>query len=554
MPTAADLLRQGRSEDIWQRYCGFTDLNLEQFMTIQKRLLLEQIELLNASPLGARIMGGNRPETIEEFRQCAPLTTYSDYCPELLEQREDMLPVKPAMWVHTSGRSGEYPFKWIPLTPAFAEALSITLYGVGNLSHCRERGDTTRLTPHPKVVYTVAPRPYISGTMASLIEMQTPLDFFPQLEKAENLTFDERIKLGFQQSLSAGMDYFFGLSLVLVAVGEKFQQSSAKVDLRPYLKHPKALLRLARGVAKSRMARRSLLPRDLWQVRGIISSGLDSWVYRDRIRELWGRYPLDIYAGSEGGVYATQTWDFSSMTFIPNLNFLEFIPEEEHFKWQLDRSYPCRTVLLDEVRPGENYELVITNFHGGALVRYRVGDLVKITALRNERLGIELPQMVFERRADGLLDFNVIRLSEKEIWQALENTGIGYADWMALKNTGDMSLHLFVELKNGSQVSEEALATAVYDQLARSDSDSAGTEMLDDTFRMHGFGIKVKLLPRGTFASYTAARQAEGADIAHIKPPHINPSKRVLSMMGISAGRQGVEIRGSEEADKVAAS
>jgi len=46
MTRPIDLMRQGRKEELWQMCCGFLDLSLEQFMTIQKRLLLEQIELL----------------------------------------------------------------------------------------------------------------------------------------------------------------------------------------------------------------------------------------------------------------------------------------------------------------------------------------------------------------------------------------------------------------------------------------------------------------------------------------------------------------------------
>ena len=433
MPKAVELLRQGRNEELWQMCCGFIGLSLGQFMAIQKRLLLEQIELLNRCALGKKIMRGAKPETLEEFRQQVPLTTYADYCPELLEKGEGILPVKPALWVHSSGRSGEYPCKWVPITPAYSHELSVIMYGIGNLSNCKEWGDTSQLPEHPKLVYTVAPRPYMSGAMASMLEQQTPVDYLPALEEAEGLSFEERVKLGFKQALSQGLDYFFGLSMVLVVVGNKFSESSDKVDIRPWLSQPKALFRLIKGIAKSKLARRPMLPKDLWSVKGIMSSGLDSWVYRDRIKELWGRYPLDVYAGTEGGIIATQTWDYGGMTFIPQLNFLELIPEKEHFKGQLDRSYQPKTVLLDEVRAEENYEIVITNFHGGAMVRYRVGDMIRITSLRNEKLGIATPQMVFERRADDLLDFVFIRLTEKTIWQAIENTGIPYEDWTVYK-------------------------------------------------------------------------------------------------------------------------
>jgi len=532
MPKAIELLRQGRNEELWQMCCGFLSLNLEQFMTIQKRLLLEQIELLNRCPLGKKIMRGAKPETVEEFREQVPITIYADYCPELEEKRKDGLPVKPIAWVRTSGRSGEYPCRWVPMTPAFSRELSILMYGIGNLANCKEWGDTSNIPECPRLVYTVAPRPYMSGAMASMLEQQTPVDYLPALEEAEDLSFEERIKLGFKQALSQGFDYFFGLSLVLVMVGDKFSQSSGKVDIRPLLSQPKALFRLAKGLAKSKLARRAMLPRDLWSVRGIISSGLDSWVYRDKIKELWGRYPLDVYASTEGGIIATQTWDYDGMTFIPNLNFFEFIPESEHFKWQLDRSYQPKTVLLDEVKAGENYEIIITNFHGGALVRYRIGDMVKITSLRNANLGINLPQMVFERRADGLLNFVVLQLTEKQIWQAIERTGIAYEDWTAYKIPGEPVLRLLIELKDSFQGNEADVAAAVQEQILRPDNDGyKKSGVLEDLTDMFDFGVEVTLLLPGAFANYTSQRQAEGADLAHLKPPHINPSEKVLSLL-----------------------
>jgi len=532
MPRAVELLQQGRDEELWQMCCGFLSLNLEQFMAIQKRLLLEQIRLLNGCTLGRKIMHDVRPETVEEFREHVPLTTYADYCPELMEKREAPLPAEPVLWARTSGRSGEYPCRWVPITQKYSHEMSMLMYGLGSLSSCKEWGDTSQLPEHPRLIYTVAPRPYMSGAMASMLEQQTLLNYLPALEEAEDMSFEDRIKLGFKQALSQGIDYFFGLSLVLVAVGDKFTQSSDKVNIRPLLSEPKALFRLAKGLAKSKLARRPMLPRDLWAIKGIISSGLDSWVYKDKIKELWGRYPLDVYASTEGGIIATQTWDYDSMTFIPNLNFLEFIPEKEHFKWQLDRSYQPQTVLLDEVRAGENYEIIITNFHGGALVRYRIGDMIRITSLRNEKLGINLPQMVFERRADGLLNFVVIQLTEKLIWQAIEKAGIAYEDWTAYKKPGESVLRLLIEPKNSYQGNEVDIAAAVQKQILKpEDEGHTASGVLEDLTDMFDFSVEVMLLPRGAFANYTAQRQAEGADLAHLKPPHINPSEKVLSLL-----------------------
>lgn len=540
---AVDLLRQGRKEELWQMCCGFLDLSLDQFMTIQGRLLREQIGLLNRSVLGARILRGAEPVTADQFRQATPLTTYADYCPELLERKEDILPAKPAYWLRTSGKSGEYHCKWVPVTPAFSRELSLAMYGIGILSGCRQRGDVSALNDRPRVVYTVAPRPYTSGAFAYMLQEQTDIDYLPPIDLAESMEFEDRTRLAFKHAMSRGLDYFFGLSLVLVAVGEKMGQSSQKVPIRPLLRQPRTLLRLARGLARSRLAGRPMLPRDLWSVKGIMTGGLDSAVYRERIKELWGRYPLDVYAGTEGGLIATQTWDYGDMTFIPSLNFLEFIPEAEHIKWRVDPAYNPRTVLLDEVRAGQNYEVVITNFHGGVLTRYRPGDMIKITSLSNDNLGIKLPQMAFVGRADDIIDFGVTRLTEKVIWQAVENAGLPYEDWVARKEIdGRMALHLFLEVKNGSQAGAAGVAAAIEQQLKRLDSSFTVTH--GDVGGYLDFSLKVTLLPPGAFSRYIALRRSEGAELAHLKPPHINPPERVISLLTA----QPVEAAQSEAA------
>ena len=77
-------LHQYSKEEIWEEYCGFLTLTSEEFMSIQKRLLLEQIELWCSSGIGQSILKGKCPHTIDEFREMVPLTTYEDYASTLL--------------------------------------------------------------------------------------------------------------------------------------------------------------------------------------------------------------------------------------------------------------------------------------------------------------------------------------------------------------------------------------------------------------------------------------------------------------------------------------
>jgi hypothetical protein len=532
MPTIKELIQQKRHEELWKVCCGFIDLSLDEFMAIQEHLLLEQLELLKNCPLGKKIMRGTVPDTVEEFRTQVPLTTYMDYCPELLEKQEDILPAKPIYWQRTSGRSGEYNCKWIPLSHKQWEELGAFI-GAGLIfGTCKNRGDIA-FKEGWKMLYAIAPSPYIFGIFAYKLDEEFDFKFLPPLRESESMSFEERIEKGFKLALSEGIDAFYGLPGILVAIAEKFRQGSSSMTLSSLLSQPKMLIRLLKGVLKSKIARRSMLPRDLWSLKFIFASGTDGVVYRQKITDMWGKYPLDAYGGADLIAVAIQTWDYEGMTFFPNVNFLEFIPEEEHEKWKEDHSYQPKTVLLNEVKAGEIYEMVITHFHGGALIRYRPGDMIRITSLQNEKLGIAIPQMVFERRADDLIDLGLMRLTEKVIWQAIENSAIPNAGWTARKEIIDNSptLHLYLELKDNYIASEKGLATAVYDQLKKLDDGFIHSDVKSIETLINFKPIVVTILPEGAFANYVAHRQAEGADLAHLKPPHMNPSDNILALL-----------------------
>ena len=549
-----DLLREGSKEELWQMCCGFLYLSLEQFMDIQKRLLLEEIELLKNSELGRRVMRGAMPETVEEFREQVPLTIYSDYLPELVEKKEDVLPTKPAIWVHTVGRAGEYNFKWVPLSERFLYEFERVTGGVGLLASCNRQGDFL-VKGHLRLLATMGSPDYGSGIVAHLTQQALDCDIFP-CNGAET-TFQEKMEAGFKEALSQGIDALGSVPSVLAYVGEVFKQRIMDVDAHFLLSHPRASTRLMTGLIKSKLAGRPMLPKDIWSLKAIIGGGADSATFAKRVEELWGREVLEIYVGTEGGIYATQTWDHEGMAFIPNLNFFEFIPEREYFKWQLDHSYQPKTILLDEVKAGENYEIVITNFHGGIMTRYRIGDTIKITSLRNEKLNIDIPQMVFHSRADDFVDVASLgRLTERVIREAVENSGIPYVDWVARKEIIDNKpvLHVYLEPGDGYIASEKSLATAIREQFKKLDRKYRCNfyRLIGDMETVLGLKpIEATLLPQGAFSSYMTQRQAEGADLGHLKPPHVNPSDEVLSLL--RAPKVVVEAAPVTEAERTAA-
>jgi hypothetical protein len=539
MPTIRELMRSGKKEELWQLCCGFLDLNIEQFMGIQKRLLLEQIELLNNSRIGRKIFKGTIPQNVDEFRKRVPLTTYKDYCPELSERQDDAMPVKPLMWQHTSGRTTEYPFKWesikwVPVTPGMLRELAIAGTACAILSSCKFKGDTSAIKKDLKFIYAVAPRPYTSGTYAYIASIEIDCRSLPPLDIAEKLEIEERIQLSFKQALSQGLDFYFGVAVALVTIGEKLGQQMKKIDFKSVPIDPPALARLIKGLVKSKLAGRKLMPKDLWSIKGIFSSGTDGTIFKDKIYETWGCYPLNIYASTEAGVIATQTWDYDSMTFIPSINFLEFIEESEYEKCKANPAYYPQTVLLDEVRPGYKYEVVITNFHGAPLVRYRTGDVIKITGLSNKNLGIAIPQMEFHGRVDDIIDIGgFIRLNEKVIWQAISNTDVPYVDWTARKEQEDKRtiLHIYIEPKDGFAADANIVARKIYQELKDMDKDFLYGN-IEEVLNTNP--VKVTWLPQGAFERHINIRRSQGADLAHLKPRHIGASDGELAILTTS--------------------
>jgi len=524
MPTTTELLRQGRRDEVWNKYCGFLDLSLEEFMEIQERLLMEQLQLVGRSKLGHILMGDDPPQDVEEFRRRVPLTTYEDYAPYLDEKREDVLVEKPVAWAHTSGRTGSY--KWTPYT-----ARAFTRIGEGNmtaliLATARHRGEV-RLEPGDVFVWNLAARPYVSGYAALSLTELFDFHYVPSVEEMEKMSFQERIQVGFQTGLRTGIDIIGSISSVLVKMGEQFAEGTSSGGFSPALLHPAVLFRLGRAWLRSRLAGRPLLPKDLWRVKGIGVGGTDTSIYRSKMIEYWGVEPHENYGCTEtSGVMATQAWDRKALYFLPDTCFYEFIPESEWVRSRSDAGYIPQTVLMDEIKIGERCEVVITNFYGGPFLRYRLHDLIRFTSWQDEKTGIELPSMVFASRDADFIDLAGFTglIDEKLVWQAIENAGIPYVEWAIRKELLDehAGLHLYIELKE--DLLAEDVAHRVHEELKTLNPFYADLESLIEVHL-----LRVTLLSPGTFLRYVQERQAAGADLAHLKPPHMNASDTAMA-------------------------
>jgi len=524
MITRETIFQSRDTDKIWKKYCGFVDLNIDEFMAIQRQLLEEQLEVVGESPIWKKLFNGKKPKTLEEFREVVPLTTYwshyADYIGE--ENKTEHLDTKPLLWAHSSGRGGGY--KWIPWTEQGLEKYADCVMA-SMIMACADRKGDVKVEDGFRLLSILAPSPYISGISGYALSERFNLKFIPPPEIADSLDFQERIKLGFKMAMETRIDFVGAVSTALVKVGESMTERSQGIKFSKTMLKPAVMIKLLRAYMSSKRARRQMLPKDIWPVKGMACGGTDSSIYKEKLKYYWGREPHEGYGLTEAGVLATQSWTKKDMTFYPYLAFLEFIPEEDWLKSRADPGFKPRTLLINEVEPGKIYEVVLTNFHGMYLARYRPGDLIRVTALEDSETGIKIPQMTFYSRADFLIDlYSIVRLDERSLWQAIDNIGVKYEDWTARKEfrNDEPILKIYFEPKAPTTNATD-LEKSIHEQLRLT------CPLYEEAYQeMQTNPVNITLLKPGSFQKYYTKRQSEGADIAHLKPPHMNSTDKVI--------------------------
>ncbi|SHJ14794.1 GH3 auxin-responsive promoter [Clostridium amylolyticum] len=496
--TLSEMLKNEDYSKIWSKYCGFLDLTIDEVMEIQERLLMEQIELLSKSEIGEKIMGkGVKPKSIKEFREKVPLTSYEDYADILLNKEEDKLPAKTMYWIQTTWRGGSHPIKLAPYSESIVQEHTKCVLASLILSTSEKKGHFT-LRELDKFLYGMAPLPYLTGLLPYIVGNEIEFDYLPPLDKAEDMTFEERNINGFKIGMESGIDLFFGLSSVLVRIGESFvkgqEGSKNKNNFKPKTLH--MWYKVIKAFIKSKINKTPILPKDIWDLKGILCGGTDTRRFVKQIEYYWGKKPREVYGGTELTVVATETWGDKGLTFFPDVNFLEFIPEKESVKNLNDKSYIPTTVLLNEIKPGERYELVTTKFKGGSFVRYRVGDIIECTATDNFEYGIYIPQVRYVDRISNIIDLaGFTRLTTDTIEKAFELGEIPVQDWVAAKEyvNEEPILHIYYEL-NQKNIPHHLIKDKISTALKEVDHDYKDIEIL-----LHRDPLVLTSIPQGKF-------------------------------------------------------
>lgn len=515
-------LNERNNEHIWKSYCGFLDLNIEQYMVIQKRLMTEQISLWSKCELGKSILKGRTPRTIDEFRAMVPLTTYDDYADILLQKRAETLPENPIIWIQTTWEGGKHPIKVAPYTRSMLDRYRNNVTACLILSTSTAKGKFD-VEDTDKILYGLAPLPYATGLFPLALNEEIDIQFLPPVKDAVDMTFSERNKAGFKMAMQKDVEFFFGLGSVAYAVSQSLASLSggSSGGLSSLLKcKPKMILRILKAKYRCKKENRPFIPKDLFKLKGFMVAGTDNRCYKDELEELWGVRPMELFAGTEPSIIGTETWTRNGMYFFPDSCFFEFIAEKDMYRTFENPEYQPRTYLMDEVVPGEKYEIVLSVLKGGAFARYRVGDVYRCVGLTNKEDETFIPRFEYVDRVPPIIDIaGFTRISEHGIRSAIKLSGLSVSDWVAKKEFTDNNrpyMHLFVELERQS-LSMNAMSADIIKELL-----TTYFKYIDQDYRdlKKILGIDplvISILKCGTFETY---RNKYDRDITKMNPPH----------------------------------
>jgi len=104
-------------------------------------------------------------------------------------------------------------------------------------------------------------------------------------------------------------------------------------------------------MVKSKLARRTLLPRDIWKLKGMITFGIDGSIYREKNQRHVGPISARFSRLYRSSSDRNANMDYQGMTFIPQLNFLNSSPKGKH-QIRDNAAYQPATLLMDELKTG----------------------------------------------------------------------------------------------------------------------------------------------------------------------------------------------------------
>lgn len=520
-----------------------------QTLTVQEKFLLNLLQAHQNTELGQKY-GLKDIQTIDQFREQVPVLPYSSYEPyteRIANGEQNILTADPVVFLNrTSGSTGKY--KFIPVTRRFQTSLGwANLISIGFLSAAlrsrgKQFGPLLATNPAEKPGLTSGNVKYGSGVtgvlhMGKLLYEPFYAYPFETLQISDSLSRHYVCLLFALKNLSMrGMATNFPMLILrlcnyLETYADELIQDIQKGTITSWLKiEPELRVQLERqwsadptrasqlqGILKSEG---QLTPKLAWPNLSYVATarGGTSDFYFERFPTYLGDTPQfgAVFATAEGtlSIYPDVNTDGSVLAI--ETGFFEFIPQD-----QWEEEHP-KTLLANEVRPGELYRILMTNYSG--FYRYDIGDVVEVVGFYEQA-----PLIVFRYRRGGLLSSTSEKTTEfqaTQVMQALQQEfGLPLEDFCITLSENEFPSHYLVniELASGHTLPDpDAFLTSFEQKL------SQVNPYYEVKRRDQIPPPRLRILAPGSFAVVRERQLKKGIPDYQLKFPHISEDRNFL--------------------------
>ncbi|WP_250124012.1 GH3 auxin-responsive promoter family protein [Chroococcidiopsis sp. CCMEE 29] len=521
-----------------------------QTTAVQERFLQSLLQAHKDTELG-RKYGLNDIKTLDQFREQIPVLPYSSYEPyteRIAKGEKNILTPDPVVYLNTtSGSTGKQ--KLIPVTQRFQNSLgwaNLTCIGFLNAA-LRARGrkfgkllvtNTALITGRTSGGIEYGPGGTGVLRMGKFLYEQLFAHPYETLKASDSLTRHYLCFLfALRDSSMRGMGANFPMLILrmcnyLERYAEDLIQDLETGTIASWLKlEPEIRARLERQWSAT-PARAAQL-REIWKTEGRLTPKL-AWSQlsfvatarggtSDFYFERFPHYFNDI--PGFGAVFATAE---GTISIYPELNndgsilaietgFFEFIPQDQ---WEAEHP---KTLLATEVKAGELYRILMTNYSG--FYRYDIGDVVEVLGFYEQA-----PLIVFRHRRGGILSSTTEKTTEShatQVMQALQQEfGLPLEDFCITLSENEFPAHYLVniELSPGQILTNPQAFLVSFDRKLKEINVYYEAKRRDQVPPP-----RLRILAAGSFAIVRQRQLQKGIPDSQLKFPHISEDRSFLA-------------------------
>jgi hypothetical protein len=521
-----------------------------QTLAVQEKFLRSVLQAYRDTELG-RKYGLGDIKTIDQFRDRVPVLTYSGYEPyveRIAQGEQNILTSAPVVYLNTtSGSTGKQ--KFIPVTRQFQNSMGwANLTCIGFLSDAlRSRGmrfgKLLAMNAVQKPGLTSGGIEYGSAgpgvlRMHKLFYEQLFTNPYETLKPVDSLT---RHYLALLFALSdpsmLGMGANFPMLVLRICkylerYAEDLLQDLDKGTIASWLElEPDIRARLERRwqafPARSARLREiwnsegRLIPKLAWPHLSFVATarGGTSNFYLEQFPTYFGDTPTfgAVYSSAEGTLSIYHNLNDDSSVLAIETGFFEFIPQDQ---WEADHP---KTLLANEVKAGEHYRILMTNYSG--FYRYDIGDVVEVLGFYEQA-----PLLVFRYRRGGLLSSTAEKTTEfhaTQVMQALQREfQAPVEDFCITLSKYDFPAHYLVniELAEGQKLSDPQAFLVRFDSKLKEINTYYEVRRRDQVPPP-----RLRILAPGSFVIVRQRQLQRGIPDPQLKFPHISEDRDFLA-------------------------